>query len=133
VILKEIIIKRDKQGNIIPVDNYERQLVIDTLKESREYKCKLTYSRNLKHLGKYWVLMKALEFHFGNTDEGWHLHYKAKFLPMVEFKVGNQCLLYPSSIAFENMDQLEFDVYYKKIENHLIESGYTIDDLINYS
>jgi hypothetical protein len=98
--MKEIIIKRDKQGNIIPVDNYERQLVIDTLKESREYKCKLTYSRNLKHLGKYWVLMKALEFHFGNTDEGWHLHYKAKFLPMVEFKVWESMLIISFKYCF---------------------------------
>ena len=77
--------------------------------------------------------MKALEFHFGNTDEGWHLYYKAKFLPMVEFKMKDKLLLYPSSIAFDKMDQLEFNEYFKKIDNYLLEKGYTIDDLINYS
>ena len=132
--MKEIIIKRNKQGDIIPVDNYERQLVIDTLKESREYKCKLTQGRNLKSLGKYWVLMKALEFHFGNTDEGFHLFFKELFLPPIIFKLKNgEIRKYPNSIAFDKMDQLEFNEYFKKIDNYLLEKGYTIDDLINYS
>ena len=128
--MKNIIIIKQQDKLTIP-NAYDREL-IKTLKNGQEYEVKIYTKRNIKHLAKYWVLMSALEFQFAdNTAEGWHLHYKAKFLPLVEFKFRGQVILYPSSVAFDKMTQTEFDKYYKDVENHLISCGYNIDELIN--
>lgn len=127
----EIGITIDKNGTINPANINDRKWLVSKLKQNKEYKCKITNSRNIKHLGLYWILMKALEFHFGNTDEAWHQYFKTKFLPLTEFKIKGEKRLYPSSVAFENMSQIEFDDYYGKIENHLIECGYNIEELID--
>jgi len=143
--MKEIIVKKSddiicpnckhtilNKGNLSVPDVYDRQ-AIETRLKNKEYKVKVINERNLKHLGKYWLLMSALVFHFGNTEDGWHTYYKAKFLPMIEFKLKDKIILYPASIAFDKMDQLEFDEYYKKIDSYLVEKGYNIDELIETS
>jgi hypothetical protein len=132
--MKEFAAKIDAHGNIIPVDVHDKILLTQELKQGKTYKCKLTNSRNIKHLGKYWLLMKALAFHFpsaADTNTAWHEYYKYKFLPLIEFNSKEGKMLFPSSIAFDKMDQLEFDEYYKKVDNFLLESGYNIDELIN--
>lgn len=131
--MKEIIIKIDNNGNLQPIDNYSRQLVLASLKFNKQYEIKIVNKRNIKHLAKYWILLKALSFHFGNTDNGWHLYLKSKFLPLEEFQFkSGKKILYPSSVAFDKMNQIEFDEYYKKVEDFLIENGYNIDELIEH-
>ena len=128
--MRNLTIRIDSGLNIVPTQGdkfYLRQLV----KEGQEFSCKLIKKRNLKHHKKYWALMNALSYHFGNTNDGWHLHFKAKFLPLVEFLLPNgDKVLYHSSTNFDKMNQLEFDEYYKKIEDHLIKGGYDLDTLI---
>lgn len=127
--MRNIIIVKQQDKLTIP-NSYDREL-IKNLKNGQEYEVKIYTKRNLKHLGKYWLLMSALEFHFDNTAEGWHLYYKTKFLPLVEFKIKDSVVLYPSSIAFDSMTQTEFNKYYKDVENHLSSCGYNIDELIS--
>jgi len=131
--MNSFAVKIDNHGNIIPVDVHDKIILTQQLKQGKTYKCKITNARNIKHLGKYWLLMQALAFHFPNaadTDEAWHLYYKHKFLPLVEFKTKDGMMLFPSSIAFDKMSQIEFDEYYRKIEDHLNKTGYQIDELI---
>lgn len=129
--MRDIIITIDNNFDLktaIDVKKYLQQYV----KPGDELKCKLTKSRNIKHNSKYWVLLNALEFHFDNTAEAWHMFFKSRFLPMVEFafKTGKR-VLYPASTAFDKMSQLEFDEYYKKVEKFLNDYGYDIDEIIN--
>lgn len=131
--MKNIIVKKTKNGNLFVVSDYDKATICEKLKD-REYECKIIQSRNIKHLGKYWMLLKALEFHFSNTDEGYHLFFKELFLPPIEFILKSGIIKkYPNSIAFDKMDQLAFNDYYQKIENWLIEKGYNIDELIETS
>lgn len=128
--MKNIIIIKQHDRLTIP-NVYDRE-IIKTLKDGQEYEVKIYTKRNIKHLAKYWLLMQALEFHFSdNTAEAWHLYYKAKFLPLVEFKIRGEKILYPSSVAFDKMTQTEFDKYYKDVETHIINNGYNIDELIS--
>ena len=130
--MKEIIVKPNNQGDLIPVDQYDRTLVIEALKPTKEYTCKIIQTRNLKHLSKYWVLMKALEFHFDQPDVAYHMYFKELFLePIILTLKDGTVKKYPNSIAFDKMNQLEFDAYYKKIEQWLNAKGLDIDELIN--
>jgi len=73
-----------------------------------------------------------LEFHFGNTAEAWHMYFKEKFLPLTEFIMPDGTKrLYPSSTSFEKMNQIEFNEYYDKVDKHLINCGYTIEELLD--
>src|SRR4030043_1845521 len=110
--MKSIVMKLLNTGNFSPIDFDTRRLILLELKPEREYELKIELKRNIKHNAKYWVLLKALEFHFGNTDIGWHLYFKSKFLPMVDFKLpSGKRLLYPNSTAFDKLDQIGFDEY----------------------
>lgn len=120
------------------VEVYKKNIILQKYDQEKlndgEYQMILTKKRNIKHHRKYWLLMNALAFHFGNTSELWHIHYKAKFLPLEEFHLpSGRKILYPSSTSFEKLDQTGFDEYYKNIENYLIEQGYSIDELIETS
>jgi hypothetical protein len=130
--MQSIFIKINSNADLIPIDVYTRQLIISELKPGVEYQCTLKKQRNVKHNSKYWVLLKALEFHFGNTDTAWHLFFKEKFLEPIVFKLKNGTVKkYPNSTAFDKMNQIEFDDFYRKVENYLIDHGYNIDELIN--
>ena len=118
-----------KNGEII-ISEIDKK-IIKELKDG-SYSMLIKKDRNLKHHAKYWLLMDALAFHFGNTAELWHVHYKAKFLPLEEFLLpSGKKILYPSSIAFDKLDQLVFESYYNNIEMFLNENGYNIDELMS--
>lgn len=131
--MKEFAVKIDAHGNIIPIDVHDKILLTQELKQGKTYKCKLTNSRNIKCQGLYWLLMQALAFHFptaGDNSDAWHMYYKYKFLPLLEFNSKDGKILFPSSTAFDKLDQIGFDEYIKKIEDHLKEKGYSINELI---
>lgn len=129
----EFAVKINAHGLLEPINVHDKIMITQELKQNKVYKCKLTNARNIKSLGLYWLLMKALAFHFpevASSDFAWHEYYKFKFLPKVEFKTKDGIMLFPSSIAFDKMDQLEFSDYLGKISNHLEEKGYSINELI---
>jgi len=128
----EISIKIDQNGTINPIDINDRKWLVSKLKQNKEYKCKITNSRNIKHLGLYWLTMKSLQFHFGNTDIGWHMFFKELFLEPIIFKTrSGEIKKYVNSISFEKMDQIQFDSYFAKIVDLLNQKGYSIEELIN--
>lgn len=131
--MKNIAVKINNYGHLVPhID--DRRYILSQAKADREYEVKFVKSRNIKHLGKYWVLMKAMAFHYSSVcddDETWHYYFKEKFLPLKEMRFKGEIKLYPSSIAFDKMTQIEFDEYYKKIDIFLVENGLEIDELIN--
>lgn len=132
--MQKITVVMNNNAEFIPSNIYDKKLAFDSLKVGKPYQCKLTNARILKHNSKYWLLLNALEFHTENNSAAWHLFFKSKFLPMVEFSFpSGKKILYPNSTAFDKMGQVEFDEYYKKVELFLNEKGYNIDDLINYS
>jgi hypothetical protein len=120
----------DKYNFITDIDN--KKYCAIKLKKGNTYKIKVTKSRNVKHNAKYWVLLKALEFHFGNTDTAYHMYFKEMFLEPIVLKLkSGEIKKYPNSTAFDKMNQVEFDDYYNKVDNWLIEHGYEANELIN--
>jgi hypothetical protein len=71
-------------------------------------------------------------FHYEKTPELWHRFFKTAFLGYEMFEFGNKKVNLESSTSFDNMDQEEFSIYFKKIETWLLENGLKIDDLLNY-
>jgi len=129
--MRPVTVMIDNNYNIIP-DTGDKRYMAQMIRPNTYLECKLVKKRNLKHHRKYWGLMNALSFHFENTPSGWHMYFKMKFLELEEFILPTgKKILFPSSIAFEKMNQLEFDHYYKQVESHLAEKGFDVDELIN--
>lgn len=127
-----LIVKRNKQGDLIPDNEYERKIILDTLKLDKPYQCKVSHPRNIKSLAKYWILMKALEFHFDQPDIAYHMYFKELFLEPIVLKLKDGTVKkYPNSIAFDKMNQLEFNEYFSKISQWLESKDLNVDELIN--
>lgn len=130
--MKNIAVKIDNNCNLIPHPNDKRYLA--HVKQNKEYAIKFVNSRNIKYLGLYWMLLRALAFHYPGVcddDETWHYFFKEKFLPLKEMRFKGELKLYPSSIAFDKMTQSEFDDYFKKIDSFLAEKALNINELIS--
>lgn len=126
-----IYAKLDKNYNFI-TDNDNKRYCHMKLKPGAICKLKVTKSRIVKHNAKYWTILKALEFHFDNTDIAYHMFFKELFLEPIILKLKNgEIKKYPNSTAFDRLSQIEFEDYYKKVENWIIEKGYNPDELID--
>jgi hypothetical protein len=129
--MQDIQLKINDLWQIEPASIEDLLLLQQQCKKNIIYNCTFKRKRKMKSLAKYWLLMRALEFHKGNTSDGWHLYFKAKFLPMVEFNLpSGKKILFPSSIAFDKMDENEFRDYFFKVTEYLNDNNLNIDELI---
>ncbi len=132
---KKFVVNLCPSGDLSPANRYDRELL---MKRYGKYKNKplmitIVAPRLVKHNSKYWILLAALEFHFGNTDEEWHVYFKGLFLPRVEFynPLTQERELHVSSTAFDKLDQAGFDEYYTRVDNWIIQRGYLVEELID--
>lgn len=107
-------------------EDYERKL---RLRPGRIYKCKLTLARNYEFHKKYFALINcAWEYQNERTVE----HFKRsveQFRKTVEIAAGHCDTVYnislrawtdiPKSIAFDKMDEAEFQDLYERVKDVL--------------
>lgn len=107
-------------------EDYERKL---RLKPGRIYKCKLTLARNYEFHKKYFALINcAWEYQNERTVEHFK-HSVAQFRKTVEIAAGHCDTVYnlslrawtdiPKSIAFEKMNEAEFQDLYERVKDVL--------------
>lgn len=107
-------------------DSYEQ---VQKMKIGQPYKAKITKPRNIDKHRRYFALIKLawayqnekVVEHFKNSEDG--------FRKSVELAAGWYDTVYsigkkewtqvPKSIAFDNMDDLEFDELYKRVKDVL--------------
>jgi hypothetical protein len=90
---------------------------IKRLKQNTEYKFEVVHPRNYQFHKKFYAL---LNLGFANQDRYEHFEeyraiktMQAGFFKMIVTEKGK--VFIPESISFSNMDELEFEVVYKKI------------------
>jgi hypothetical protein len=127
-----ITCKYNGELSFIIQNKYDYLLVNGKIKKDDLVCIKITKPRKVKHNSKYWVLLDALSFHTGDSQTDLHEYFKKTFIITEKHynKLGFEVEVYKST-SFENMDQIEFETYYNKIDNWLLEKGIIIEDLIN--
>lgn len=100
-------------------------------------------TRKQKTLAKYWLLMQALEFHFGvsqidgkeykMTDKLYDLYFKRKYLAMdrIYNPITKNFEYFDKHINFGDMpEESSFLDYFFKVTREVNEMGYDVDELI---
>lgn len=131
---RKYVVKLKPNGDLVPANNYDRELIVRRYAKYKDVPLMvhIVKPRSVKHNAKYWCLMYALSYHFGNTDDDWHQHFKRQFLPVKEFynPLTGTTELHVASTAFDRLDQAGFDEYYQRVDRWLLDRGYDVDELI---
>lgn len=130
------IIMAKALNSLRPIDEAGEEL-LQKIKFRALVKVKITRSRNLKHHAKFFALMRIVysnQERYTNPD---HLltalKIAAGWTEAIIMPSGNQYLI-PKSIAFDKMDQTEFEVFYDRALDIVIEHflpGVGREDLAN--
>lgn len=104
---------------------YEKIMVINKLKEGGVYKNKITRGRRHRSLGYYWLLVTALGYFQGVSEEYYHNQFKKMYFGAIEVNniVTGEIEQTTKSISFDKMDEIEFKEYLSFVCNKLEELG----------
>ena len=105
---------------LVPADKVSADELAE-LPANVELRCQITRPRNSRHHGKYFALVSAIFPH----QTGWPtikaLHDQLKMAVGFSYEARDiltgQVRTYPDSIAFDNLDQKDFESVYEKIVN----------------
>ena len=93
-------------------------------------------TRLKKSIARYWIVLKALEFHFdGFTAAEYDIYFKKKYLPVIEKRnplTGEIELTY-SHINYDDMPNEQDFIEYRKKVFAEIEQTVKISDLVEYT
>lgn len=123
---------KDGAGNLIPTDNNSRDYVRDKIPVGQPIRASLKKARNYKHHRKFFALLRLV---LENTEKfesqeellDW-LKLKTHWVRTREIttKDGDTMTVYiPRSISFDDMDQDQFEAFYDRAVNKILEEVLT--------
>ena len=129
----DLFFKLDNYCNFVPADEYIYSVIKNRFKTGDLYRLTIKKPRSLHSLGKYWLLLQAIEYFHGGTDQYWHEQFKIAYFGAIEVRnfLTNEIQKIPKqSIAFEKLDEIEFKKYLTFVFEKLNEQGVDGNQLI---
>lgn len=107
---------RKELGGLRPIGDAANE-VLRRIKLGDTVQCDVRKPRNLKHLAKYWVLLKLIADNMPGTVTPEMLHTVIKirlgYVDLVRTKSGDVAV--PQSYSITSMSQADFEVAYEKV------------------